>query len=206
MALQPSLQKALVIAGNYDAPHTLEVFLDYVCPFSAKMSLAIDNVLRPLFAPAGKYDGKVKVIFRNQVQPWHSSSTLVHEAGLAVARMAPEDFWPFSLALFKNQGGYFDIPTSTLTPLQIREKLSTLVSETVGAEKAAQFSDLVALKSTPNGGTAVTDDLKYTVKYSRQNGIHVSPTVLWDGLVANEISSSWGEREWTEFLEKKVTV
>lgn len=69
----------------------------------------------------------------------------------------------------------------------------------------------------------MTDDLKYTsefsarftgisclnlatVKYSRQNGIHVSPTVLWDGLIANEISSSWGEREWTEFLEKKVTV
>ena len=45
-----------------------------------------------------------------------------------------------------------------------------------------------------------------TVKFSRQNGIHVSPTVLWDGLVANEISSSWGEKEWTEFLEKKVVV
>ena len=51
-----------------------------------------------------------------------------------------------------------------------------------------------------------TPDLGYlrAVKFSRQNGIHVSPTVLWDGLIANEISSSWGEREWTEFLEKKV--
>ena len=35
-------------------------------------------------APGGQYDGKVKVIFRNQVQPWHASSTFVHEAGLAV--------------------------------------------------------------------------------------------------------------------------
>ena len=141
-----------------------------------------------------------------------------------VARVAPDDFWKFSLALFKNQGDYFDIPSSTMTPLQIREKLATLAEETIGTEKAAQFKDLLALKSTPNGGTAVTDDLKYTgaygvglsseedilrpscitVKFSRQNGIHVSPTVLWDGLVANEISSSWGEREWTEFLEKKV--
>lgn len=58
--------------------------MDYVCPFSAKLSLAIDSVLVPLFAPGGKYHGKVKVIFRNQVQPWHASSTLVHEAGLAV--------------------------------------------------------------------------------------------------------------------------
>ena len=59
--------------------------VDYVCPFSAKLALAIDNVLRPLFAPGGKYAGKAKVIFRNQVQPWHGSSTFVHEAGLAVS-------------------------------------------------------------------------------------------------------------------------
>lgn len=59
--------------------------VDYVCPFSAKIALAIDSVLKPLFAPGGKYDGKVKVIFRNQVQPWHASSTFVHEAGLAVS-------------------------------------------------------------------------------------------------------------------------
>lgn len=59
--------------------------MDYVCPFSAKIALAIDSVLKPLFAPGGKYDGKVKVIFRNQVQPWHASSTFVHEAGLAVS-------------------------------------------------------------------------------------------------------------------------
>ena len=45
-----------------------------------------------------------------------------------------------------------------------------------------------------------------SVKFSRQNGIHVSPTVLWDGIVANEISSSWGDKEWAEFLEKNVTV
>ncbi|EIW61601.1 uncharacterized protein TRAVEDRAFT_35090 [Trametes versicolor FP-101664 SS1] len=205
MALQPSFQRALVIAGKYDAPHTLDVFLDYVCPFSAKIALAIDSVLKPLFAPGGKYDGKVKVIFRNQVQPWHASSTFVHEAGLAVARVAPEEFWKFSLALFASQRDYFDIPTSTLTPTEIREKLTTLVAESVSEDKAAPFKDLVTLKTTPNGGVDVTEDLKYTIKFSRQNGIHVSPTVLWDGLIANEISSSWGEREWTEFLEKKVT-
>ena len=50
------------------------------------------------------------------------------------------------------------------------------------------------------------DGTNTAVKFSRQNCIHVSPTVLWDGLVANEISSSWGEKEWKEFLEKKVTV
>lgn len=120
MALQPSL-RPLIILGRPEAPHTLDVFctsqagvtaiytncanvslliiVDYVCPFSAKLSRAVDNVLAPLLGPGGKYDGKVKVIFRNQVQPWHGSSTFVHEAGLAVARVAPEHFWKFSRAV-----------------------------------------------------------------------------------------------------------
>ncbi|KAJ7506652.1 hypothetical protein B0H11DRAFT_238704 [Mycena galericulata] len=206
MALQPSL-RALIIAGTPDAPHTLDIFLDYVCPFSAKLALAIDSVLVPLLGPSGKYHGKVKAIFRPQVQPWHASSTYVHEAGLAVARVSPESFWFFSLALFKRQGEYFDGPTSNLTPLQVRGNLAALAGEVLPANAAGSFADLLVLKGTsPNGGVAVTDDLKYTIKFSRQNGIHVSPTVLWDGLIANEISSSWGEKEWTDFLAAKVTV
>lgn len=125
--------------------------------------------------------------------------------------------------LFKRQGEYFDIPTSTLTPIQIRENLAQLAAEFIGNNKTDEFRELLKLKSSPNGGVSVTEDLKYTsalpcrrqihsnslssaVKFSRQNGIHVSPTVLWDGLVANEISSGWGEKEWTEFLAAKVVV
>ncbi|KAG1796898.1 uncharacterized protein BJ212DRAFT_1489159 [Suillus subaureus] len=127
---------------------------------------------------------------RLQVQPWHATSTYTHEAGLAVVRAAPEKFWTFSLALFKQQAEFFDGPSSNLTPLQF----------------VAMFKDLLKLKPTPNGGVGVTDDLKYTIKFARQNGVHVSPTALWDGLIANQVSSSWGEKEWTEFLAKNVVV
>jgi len=109
--------------------------------------------------------------------------------------------------LFKRQTEYFDVPTATLTPLQIREKLAELANETIGAGKTGAFKQLLTISSEGlNGGVDVTNDLKYTVKYSRQNSIHVSPTALWDGIVANEISSSWGEKEWTTFLEQKVAV
>ncbi|PFH50135.1 hypothetical protein AMATHDRAFT_4219 [Amanita thiersii Skay4041] len=205
MALAPSL-RPLNIAGRYDSPHTLDIFLDYVCPFSAKMAKTIDSVLVPLLSRGGKYDGKVKIIVRPQVQPWHASSTLTHEAGLAVLRVSPENYWKFSVMLFEAQEEYFDIPTSTLSPVQVREKLAKLVAKILPSEAVEKFKDLLKLKGSPNAGVAVTDDLKYTIKVSRQNGIHVSPTVLWDGLVANEISSSWGEKEWKEFLENKVSV
>jgi len=205
MALQPSL-RPLLIAGRPDAPHTLDVFLDYVCPFSGKLSVTIDKILKPWVESGGQYEGKIKIIFRNQVQPWHGSSTFTHEAGLAAACVTPEKFWPFSLRLLQRQTEYYDIPTSALTPLQIRDNLASLYAEMgVANNEVEAFRDLLRNKSTPNGGVSVTDELKYTIKFSRQNSVHVSPSVLWDGLLASEISSSWGESEWTQFLAQKVT-
>jgi len=170
------------------------------------MTLAIDSILKPLFEAGGKYHGKVKAIIRLQVQPWHTTSTLVHEAAIAAARAAPAKFWDFHLALMKNQKDYFDIPSSQRTTIETREKLAELAAPIIGHDNVGVFKDLLKYKSTPNGGNGVTDDLKYTIKFSRQNGIHVSPTVLWDGLISGEISSSWGEKEWISYLESKVVV
>ncbi|KAG9317867.1 hypothetical protein JVU11DRAFT_2095 [Chiua virens] len=216
MALQPSLSP-LIVAGINDAPHTLDVFrldrtlqstrTELMCLYSAKLSRTIDTVLKPRFDKGGKYYGKVKLIVRLQVQPWHGSSTFTHEAGLAVIRASPEHFWAFSRKLFDEQEQFFDIPTSTLTPLQIREKLADIAGSVIqDTDRVEEFRELLKLKSTPNGGVAVTNDLKYTIKFSRQNGVHVSPTALWDGLVANEVSSSWGETEWSKFLSERVMV
>jgi len=66
------------------------------------MALAIQNILKPQFEAGGAYEGKVKVIFRPQVQPWHSSSTLVHEAALAVGAIFPNP--PLSSELVNNLG------------------------------------------------------------------------------------------------------
>lgn len=99
-----------------------------------------------------------------------------------------------------------------------------MAGQVISSEAAESVRQLLTLKGTLNGGNGVTDDLKYNsmlcqysyvlkalvtlslVKFSRQNSIHVSPTVLWDGLIANEVSSSWGEKEWTDFFAAKVMV
>jgi len=174
---------------------------------SAKMANKVETILKPLLGFGGKYEGKVKVIFRLHVQPWHASSTLTHEAGLAVLRASPHNFWPFSLQLFKHQEDYFDVPSQDLTPRQIREKLAELASNLLPSNALAEFKDLLTLKGGfSNGGTEVTNDLKYNTKFSRQNGIHVSPTVMWDGLVANEVSSGWEQQDWVNFFESKITL
>jgi hypothetical protein len=52
---------------------------------SRKMTKNLDAYVKPLIENKGKYEGKVKVIIRQQVQPWHGSSTFVHEIALAVS-------------------------------------------------------------------------------------------------------------------------
>ncbi|KAG9103466.1 hypothetical protein FRC06_010574 [Ceratobasidium sp. 370] len=202
MSLQPTL--SFLQVGNPRAPHALEFYLDFSCPFSAKIFFkAIDPILKPAFAESGKHAGKVRILIRLQPQPWHISSTFQHEAALAVGRVAPDQFWEYAAILFKNQEAFFNVPVSSLTPVQIREKLVALVPEGIDKSKVA---DLLAHKTTPNGGVAVTDDLKYNIKLGRQNSIHVTPTAVWDGLVVGDVSSSWGEEEWSKFLSAKILV
>jgi hypothetical protein len=63
----------------------------------------------------------------------------------------------------QRQEEYYDIPTSTLTALQIREKLAGLAAEAgLNDSQVSHFADALSLKSTPNGGNAITDELKYT--------------------------------------------
>ena len=60
------------------------------------------------------------------------------------------------------QEDFYDIPSSKRTPTETRGKLIELALPIVGEDKKGKLHDLLAHKTTPNGGTAVTDELKYT--------------------------------------------
>ena len=115
-----------------------------------------------------RYAEKVHFIFRQQIQPWHPSSTLVHEAGLAVARLAPERFYPFSDALFENQTDYFDVNVVNEPRNKTYERLAKL-GTSVGVDEKKLLGLLrVDDKPDPEGslniGNKVTNDLKLLVK------------------------------------------
>jgi len=98
MALAPKFAGQKFSAANAPTLHTIELYLDYVCPFSTKMFNTIYTSVFPLIEK--KYASHVQVIFRQQIQPWHPSSTLVHEAGVAVLKLQPAKFWAFSKVNF----------------------------------------------------------------------------------------------------------
>lgn len=187
--------------------------MDYVCPFSAKMYKTLYESVLP-----NVEKDKVAFIFRHQVQPWHPSSTLVHETGIAVSRLAPNQFWEFSDALFRDSAAYYDVcdvSSSTIlmqsqdgvaqeTRDQTYERLAQLAHTSVGLE-AASVLDLLKVRGGGNAGNAVTPDLKLQVRYARQNSIHMSPTVIVNGIIDSSISSSFTAEQWSKLLSDTLS-
>lgn len=179
--------------------NTIELYLDYVCPFSAKLY----KNLRSTFIPAleEKYPGQFRFVFRHQVQPWHPSSTLVHEAGIAVSKLAPAKFWEFSDALFDRAKEYYDEPVYHESRAETYKRLAKLAHESVGVDQD-QFLKLVTVAPADgepkNASNALQVDLKYFIRQSRQTGIHVSPTIVVNGIIDNSIESSSPLEVWLE--------
>lgn len=171
------------------------------------------NTVFTSVAPAVRANAKlaprVQFVLRQQVQPWHPSSTLAHEAAAAVLRLAPARFWDFSAALFGAQADYFDVSVVNERRNDTYKRLAKLGAAAAGVDERAMYSLLAIPEAPPadgslNVGNGVTADLKVMIKMARLVGVHVSPTVIFDGVVANDISSSWTKEQWLEWLEKNV--
>ena len=179
-----------------------------MCPFSAKLfNTVYTTPLRQTLLE--KYSDRVVTIFRQQIQPWHPSSTLVHEAALAVLRLAPDKFYDFSAALFAKQAEFFDANVVNETRNATYRRLAKVAAGVgVGEDEVyelLEIADKPAQDGGLNVGNAVTADVKMVVKMGRLVGVHVSPTVVVDGVVNNEISSGWTEKQWEEWLEKNIS-
>jgi protein-disulfide isomerase len=194
--------------GVAPSPHVLEVYLDYVCPFSAKLFKTLTSTVAPMIRSHPTWPARLTVIFRQQVQPWHPSSTLVHEAGLAVLKVAPAKFWEFSERLFDAQKDYFDVSVVNETRNATYRRLADLAGKVDGVDaeevyKLLAIPDKAGEDGSLNSGNGITADLKVVTKMNRLIGIHVTPTVVFDGVV-QDVSSSWDGDQWKEWLTKNV--
>jgi hypothetical protein len=117
-----------------------------------------------------QYGPRLQVLFRQHIQPWHPSSTLTHEAGVAVLRLAPEKFWDFSAALFKRQTEFFDVSVVNETRNATYGRLAKIAGS-VGLDEK-KLLDLLRIPEAPgddghlNVGNQITNDLKWIIKVS----------------------------------------
>jgi protein-disulfide isomerase len=132
----------------------------------------------------------------------------MHEAALAVNQVAPARFWVFSRELFRAAEQFHDVRVVREARNDTYARLAEVAARAGvdGAEvlRRLRIPDEPAEGGGANVGNAVTADVKTVVKMARLTGVHVSPTVIFDGVVAGDISSGWGEAEWKEFFVKNV--
>jgi hypothetical protein len=211
MALPPQL-RALAI-GEFNAPYCLEMYLDYLCPFSNKQLHGVhDHLLPLLFDEGSRYKGKVRLILRPYPQPWHATSgLLVVEETNRLKDPKLNAFWVFSLEVMKRQEQYFDGPARLKNPDQIRGDFVNLAVSILGEEPRKEkgkpllrpherglplgqaVKNLVRVEAEGNGGSAVTADLKYCIKVRNHSvgaGIQLTSYCLLYRLADRALSTS----------------
>jgi len=168
-------------------PRTLEVFLEPTCPFSVKTFLKFDELLQQ----AGEDHLTLKI--RLQSQPWHMYSGVIVRCILAASTL---------------EGGKAAAKTVMAAVAAHREEFE-FEHHACGPNMDATPNDIIA-RLERYSGIALAEAfalpelehaIKWHCKYARQNGIHVSPTFMVDGLVQPGMSSGDTVAEWLTQLQ-----
>ncbi|HTI79678.1 MAG TPA: thioredoxin domain-containing protein [Acetobacteraceae bacterium] len=165
-----------------------EIFLEPTCPFSARAFGKVDELL----AQAG--EDRITLKIRLQSQPWHMYSGVIVRCILAASTL---------------QGGK-EAAKSVMAAVAAHREEFEFERHCRGPNMDATPNDIIARIENYSGielaaAFAIPDldrEVKWHCKYARQNGIHVSPTFMIDGLVEPGMSSGDAVSDWVSRLLK----
>jgi predicted DsbA family dithiol-disulfide isomerase len=165
---------------------TFEVFLEPTCPFSVKAFGKLDELLRL----AG--EDRITIKIRLQSQPWHMYSGVIVRCIVAASTL---------------HGGKETAKTVFAAIAAHREEFE-FTDHCSGPNMKTTPSDIIARVESYSGVSVaqafaistLDREVKWHCKYARQNGIHVSPTFIVDGLVEPRMSSGDDVSQWMAIL------
>ncbi|KAI5949183.1 hypothetical protein KGF57_004781 [Candida theae] len=202
------------LSGAKKAPHIVNLYLDYTCPFSAKLFLKLFQTVIPNLQK--KHPDAFQFVFVNAIQPWHPNSIFLGEFALAYAKLLRENprgdehesFWKFNKAVFENQKQFYDNSNIRLTRNEIYGQIYDVVSKELNlhVDKDKLLAELKIKEGgePANEGNGATVDVKYFTRYQRTVGVHVTPSVTVDGIVDSSVSSGSSEDELIKVFESKL--
>jgi hypothetical protein len=167
-------------------PRVFEMFLEPTCPFSVKAFGKLDALLME----AG--EDRITVKLRLQSQPWHMYSGVIVRCILAASTLeSGRDAAKAVMAAVAAHREAFEFdrhasgPNLDATPNDIIARI-----EHYSGVKVAEAFGLPDLDR----------EIKWHCKHARQNGIHVSPTFMIDGLIQSDMSSGDTVSTWVSRL------
>lgn len=206
------------LAKEAVAPHTIDLFVDYNCPFSATMFFKMNSTVIPTLQE--KHPNKFQFVFVNVVQPWHTNSVLLNEFAIVAAQLIksnqqePESnqtFWELSKVLFENKEKFYDTANAEYTRNQIYAQIYQVVAKNLklpfGEDdilSKLQFEQREISDKQDNAGNAATPDIKYFTRYLRGVGVHMTPSVTVNGILDNSISSANEPEELVKKFESQL--
>jgi protein-disulfide isomerase len=169
-------------------PRIFEVFLEPTCPYSVKAFNKLDDLL----AKAG--GNRITIKIRLQSQPWHLYSGVIVRSILAASKL---------------EGGK-DTAKAVMAAVAAHREEFEFAHHAGGPNLDATPNDIITRLEAYSGVSlkqafAIPDldrEIKWHCKYARQNGIHVSPTFMIDGLVQADMSSGDEVSAWVARLLK----
>ncbi|MFT3690795.1 DsbA family protein [Paenirhodobacter sp.] len=166
-------------------PHVFEMFLEPTCPFSVRAFGKMDALL-------AVGEDRVTVKLRMQSQPWHMFSGVITRCVLAASMLSGgRENAKKVLAEVGARREEFEFeahcrgPNMETTPNQIIARIEGYTG--LALAEAFTFPELEA-------------EIKWHAKYARQNGIHVSPTFMVNGLVQPDLGSGDPVEAWAARL------
>ncbi len=167
-------------------PRVLELFLEPTCPYSGKAFGKIEQLLEEVG------EDKLTVKIRLHSQPWHMFSPVIVRAIHAAASL-PEGKAAAKRVL---QAVYahrdeFEFerhatgPNRDATPNDLIRRIEAYT----GLKLMQAFDEPQLDRST-----------RWDARYARQNGIHVSPSFMIDGIVQADMSSGDEVSAWAKKL------
>jgi len=163
-------------------PRMFEMFLEPTCPFSSKAFAKLDETL----AAAGP--DKVTIKIRLHAQPWHMYSGVIVRCILAASTLPTGK----------------EAARAVLAATAARVDEFEFADHCRGPNMDATPNDIIARLETYSGvklaeAFAIPDldrEVKWHTRYARQNGIHVSPSFMVNGLVQADMSSGDAISDW----------
>jgi hypothetical protein len=173
--------------GN--GPRVFEVFLEPTCPFSCRAFGKLDELL----SLAG--EDRITIRIRLQSQPWHMYSGVIVRCILAASTL---------------EGGR-EAAKAVMAAVAAHREEFEFDHHCGGPNMDATPNDIIARIEGYSGvnlarAFAIPDldrEVKWHCRYARQNGIHVSPTFMIDGLVEAGMSSGDTVADWVTRLVKR---
>jgi hypothetical protein len=167
-------------------PRVFEVFLEPTCPFSVRAFGKLDDLLTQAGAD------RITIKIRLQSQPWHMYSGVIVRCILAASTLeGGKEAAKGIMAAVAAHREEFEFEHHCRGP-----NLDATPNDIIARIEGYSGVKLAEAFATPD----LDREIKWHCRYARQNGIHVSPTFMIDGLVQAGISSGDAVADWASRL------